>query len=482
MSLKPFPLVGGAYMSRSLNLDAQRCVNLYPVLGESGTAKTPSALFGTPGLRKLATLGGSGGIRGVFKPTSGDAIVVQGSSVYRVAANWSSTFVGTIDDGTGPVSMDDDGTNAVIVTGPNGYTVNLASNLFQQITDTAFYGSDYVYYSKTVWVFNRPGTRQFYLGTSGGSVGVEFDAADFASAVSNAEPIVRHIVNHEDVLLFKETTTEVWRAVVGGDFLYQRDTNAAIEKGCQAKHSVVALDSTVYWLGGDEHGGGIVWKLNGFTPERVSNDGLEFAIQGYAVTSDAQAYTYQQEGHTFYVLTFPTAGATWVYDAATRLWHERAYRNPATARFQRHRSANHMLFNGTHVVGDYADGRLYALDLGYYSDDGDPLVSLRACPHLASPTGNEVRYSKIRIDIETGVGLVVGQGADPVGMLRWSNDGGHTWSPLSEMKMGKIGEFKRRCELDMLGMARDRVFEWSCSDPVKRVVLSGSIDALDLGR
>lgn len=480
--LKPFPLVGGAYLSRSLNLDAQRCVNLYPVLGESGTAKAPSALFGTPGLRKLATLGGSGGIRGVFKPTSGDAIVVRGPSVYRVAANWSSTFVGTIDDGTGPVSMDDDGTNAVIVTGPNGYTVNLASNLFQQITDTAFYGSDYVYYSKTVWVFNRPGTRQFYLGTSGGSVGVEFDAADFASAVSNAEPIVRHIVNHEDLLLFKETTTEVWRAVAGGDFLYQRDTNAAIEKGCEAKYSIAPMDSTVYWLGGDDSGGGIVWRMNGYTPERVSNDGLEFAIQGYSTTSDAVAFTYQQEGHAFYQLNFPTAGATWVFDAATRLWHERAYRNPVSADFERHRAASHMFFNGEHVVGDHSDGRLYALDLDYFTDDGDPLVSLRSCPHLSTPTYNEVRFSRIRVDLEAGVGLPAGQGADPVLMVRWSNDGGHTWGPISQAKMGKIGEYRRRCELDRLGMARDRVFEISISDPVRRVVLGGAIDALDLGR
>lgn len=482
MALKPFPLVGGAYLSRSLNLDAQRCINFYPVLGESGTAKVVIALFGTPGKRRLVTLAGSGGIRATHKPTSGSSIVVQGSRVYRVATDWSYLFIGTIDPGTAPVSIDDDGTVAVIVTGEKGYTLNLATNAFAQITDPAFLGSDYVYFSATAFIFNRPNTRQFYLAFTDGSGGLTFDATDFASAISNAEPIVRHIVNHEDLVLFKRTTIEVWRTVSGGDFLYQRDGNAAIEKGCEAPHSVAAMDSSVYWLGGDASGGGIVWRMNGYTPERVSNDGLEFAMQNYETTEDAEAFTYQQEGHSFYQLNFPTAGASWVYDAATRLWHERAYRNPTTSLFERDRAAHHMFFNGTHVVGDRDDGRLYALDLDYFTDDNDAMVSLRSSSHLASPTGNEVRFSKIRILTEMGVGLNVGQGSDPKMMLRWSNDGGHSWTSLKDMKMGKIGQFKRQAQLDMLGLGRDRVFEVSISDPVKRVLLSGAVDALDLGR
>lgn len=475
----PFPLVGGAYQSRSLVLDAQRCVNLYPVLGESGTAKVVRALFGTPGLRRLATLPGVGGLRGLHVPTVGDAIAVQGSSVYRVARDWTATYVGDIDAATTPVSIADDGTVAVIVTGRNGYVLDLATNAVTQIQDEAFSGADYVYFNKTVFIFNKPGNPDFYITTGRG---VEFDALDFARATSNAEPIVRHVINHEELLLFKRTTTEIWRAVGGGDFLFMRDTNASIEKGCQAPHSVVSLDNTVYWLGGDADGGGIVWKLSGYTPERVSHDGLEHAIQNYADTSDAWAYSYQQEGHTFYVLTFPSAGATWAYDVATGFWHERAYLDPKTGEFGRHRGACHMHFAGQHVVGDWEDGRLYALDLGCYTDDGDPLVALRACPHISGNSGNEIRFNRLTLDVETGVGQVDGAGADPVLMLRWSNNGGRTWSSLKNLKMGKLGEYTRRVKADRLGMARDRVFEISISDPVKRVILGAAVDAVDTGR
>jgi hypothetical protein len=387
--------------------------------------------------------------------------------------------VGQIDVASTPASIADDGKTAIITTGPYGYALDLTTNTLGAIADEAFYGSNLVSYNKTVFVFTKPGSNVFYITTGDG---VKFDALDYASANSNAEPIIAHVVNHEELILFKSTTTEIWRAVSGGDFLFMRDTNAAIEKGCEAPYSVAALDNTIFWLGGDGDGGGVVWRLNGYTPERVSHDGLEYAIQNYARTDDAVAYSYQQEGHTFYVLSFPTAGATWAYDVATGFWHERAYRDPATGAFTRHRAACHMRYAGQHVVGDWADGRLYALDLGYFSDDGDPLVALRAAPHISGAGYNEIRFNRIIVDLEAGVGTTSGQGTDPVLMLRWSDDGGHTWSQLKALKMGALGEYKRRAKADRLGQARDRVFEISISDPVKRAILGASVDAVDTGR
>ena len=476
-----FPLVGGAYLSRSLVLDAQRCVNFYPALGESGTAKVVRALFGTPGLRRLATLDGEGGIRALYAPTAGAAIAIRGASVYRVAPDWSLTLAGTIDGSATPASIADNGRFAVIVTGEVGYTLDLGTNALAPITDPAFLGADFVAYTKGVFVFNKPHSSQFYLSLPGAGA-LQFDALDFAQANSNAENTARHVVNHEELVIFKRTTAEIWRAYSGGDFLFMRDTNAAVEKGCEAPHSVVALDNTVYWLGGDKDGGGVVWKLNGYTPERVSHDGLEFAIQNYPRTDDALAYGYQQEGHTFYVLSFPSARATWAYDVATGFWHERAYLDPNTGHFGRHRSASHMHFADTHVVGDWEDGRIYALDLNCYDDDGAPLVALRACPHIAGVGGNEVRYNRLVLDLEQGVGTVDGAGVDPALMLRWSNDGGRTWSALKTLRMGRLGEYRHRVKADRLGMARDRVFEISISDPVKRVILSATVDAVDTGR
>ncbi len=472
--------VGGAYQSRSLKLDAQRCVNFYPVMGESGTAKSVAALFGTPGLRLLTTLGGAGGIRAEYPPTNGgDAIVIQGGSVYRITSTFVSRLVGTIDLLTTPVSIADNGTTAVLVTGPNGYTLDLATDTLTQITDPAFYGAVRVSYNNVTFIFERPGTNQFYVTTPGA---VTFDALDFASAESNAEPIVSHIINHSELLLFKRTRTEVWSDSGNADFPYAENINASIEQGCAAAHSVVGLDNSVFWLGGDKNGTGIVWRLNGYTPVRISHAGIEKAIQGYSDISDAVGFAQQKEGQTFYFLTFPSGNATWVYDVATRLWHERAYLLPANGQLQRHRANAMMFFGGEHVVGDWENGKLYALDLDYYSDNGDPLVSLRAASHIADGDYKNIRFHEIEVDIEAGVGLTTGQGSNPKMMLRWSNDGGKTWSTLQEMSMGRIGETLARARAKRLGKARDRVFEISISDPVKRVVLGASVNATGLTR
>jgi hypothetical protein len=474
-----FPLVGGAYQSRSLNLDAQRCINLFPVLGESGNAKSVRALFGTPGLRRLATLAG-GAIRGLYRPSTGDAIAVAGYNVYRVATDFTATLVGTIDSNDTVASIRDNGTTAVLVTGEHGYKLDLAANTLTEITDDGFYGATCVSYNDNSFILDRPNTNQFYISAADGSV--TFDPLDFASAESNAEPIVSHIVNHGQVLLFKRTVTEVWGDSGNADFPYSRDGNALIEQGCAAAHSVVDLDNSVFWLGEDKNGHGVVWRLNGYTPQRVSHDGVEKAIQGYSDISDARAYAYQQEGETFYVLNFPSANATWVYGVKANLWHERAWRDPDTTQLNRHRSNCHMLWAGLHVVGDWENGALYALDLDCFDDDGDPLLALRSSPHVADGDYRRIRFHGLQVDVEAGVGLNVGQGDDPQMMVRWSDDGGHTWSNLRTTPMGRIGQYRARARVRRLGAGRDRVFEISISDPVKRVILGASVDAEGLTR
>ena len=225
-----------------------------------------------------------------------------------------------------------------------------------------------------------------------------------------------------------------------------------------------------------------MWLLNGYTPQRVSNDGVELAIQGYDDISDATAYAYQQEGETFYVLSFPSANATWVYGVKSGLWHERAWRDPDTSELNRHRSNCHMLWAGLHVVGDWENGNLYALDLDCFDDNGDPLLALRSSPHVSDGDYHRIRFHGLQVDVEAGVGLSTGQGDDPQMMVRWSDDGGHTWSNLRTVTVGRIGQYRARARLRRLGSGRDRVFEISISDPVKRVILGAAVDAEGLSR
>ena len=468
------PFVGPSYQTRSANFAAARCVNLFPVVSESEDSKSVAALYGTPGTRLLATLGGSGGIRGVHVPTSGgDAIVVRGGSVYRVNTSWVATLVGTVDDLSTPVSIKDNGVTAVITTGPNGYSLDLGTNVVTQISDPAFYGSRHVDFLNTYGILATPNSNVMYIT---GNNAITFDALDFASAESNAEPIVSHIVSHSEIVILKKTVTEVWSSSGDVDFPFAKNSNAAIEQGCAAPYSVVKMDNTVFWLGGNQEGQGIVWRLNGYTPVRVSTEAVEYAIAGYSAISDAVAYSYQQEGHTFYQLSFPTGNATWVYDANTSLWHERAYRNTSTGLLGRHRSNCHMFFGGQHVVGDWENGNLYALDLNYYSDNGSPMPAIRSGGHIASKDYSRIRHDLLQVDMETGVGLQSGQGSNPQAVLDWSDDGGKTWSNQHTASMGAVGKYGDRVRWTRLGSSRDRVYRITITDPVKRVILGASLN------
>jgi hypothetical protein len=285
-------------------------------------------------------------------------------------------------------------------------------------------------------------------------------------------------VDHREAWLFGSDSVEVWYDAGGVDFPLVRIQGAFNEIGCAAPFSVAKLDNSLFWLGQDARGQGIVYRANGYNGVRVSTHAVEYAIAQYGVISDALAYTYQQEGHTFYVLTFPSANATWVYDAATQAWHERA--GLTNGEFTRHRSNCQCNFKGSIIVGDFENGNIYTFDLQTYADNGSAQKWLRSWRALPTGTNNLKRtaHHTLQLDCETGVGLSTGQGSDPQAMLRWSDDGGHTWSNEHWSPMGAIGKYGHRVFWRRLGMTlklRDRVYEVSGTDPVKISIVGAEL-------
>ena len=465
-----FPFVGASYTARSKTFDSQRCINLYPEMSGSGSSKSVAALIGTPGLALWATLTG-GGIRGLLAFNASTAIVVAGASVYSVTSSGVATLIGTV-DGAGPVSMASNGIVVMLVTGPSGYVVTPgATGSVVKIANSNFYGADRVDFLDGYFIFNKPGTGQFQIT---GLYDTTIGGLDFATAEGAPDNLVSLIVDHRELWLLGERTTEVWFNSGDVNFPMSRIQGAFIEHGCAATHSVCKLDNSVFWMGADDKGRGMVFRAAGYVPQRISTHALEYAIGQYARVDDAIGWTYQQEGHAFYVLTFPTANATWCFDASTGLWHERAYRDASNA-LGRHRGNCHMVFAGKNIVGDWESGKLYALDLDTYTDNGDAIPRIRSCPHIANDL-KRVFYAALQIDMETGVGLTDGQGSDPQAMLQWSDDGGFTWSNELWASIGKLGERKTRVRWRRLGKARDRVFQVTITDPVKVEIVGASLE------
>ena len=468
------PFVGQAYEARSLNLDAQRCINLYPEFDPTG--KWVSALFGTPGLDLLATVGG-GPIRG--SELMGSLLyVVSGAELYSVDSTWTATLLGTMTSSiSGPVSMANNGWQVIIVDGKAGWLYTRTTGAFAKITDVDFPAQPLqVVYQDGWFIVTAVDTQAITINKTPDSGAVWTDGGT-ASASRQPDNIVSILSDHRELWLFGQLTTEVWYNSGNSDFPFEPIQGAFIEQGCAATFSACKMDNSVLWLGADNRGQGIIWRAQGYSPQRVSTHAIETAIAKYSTISDAQGYTYQDEGHTFYVLTFPTADKTWVYDAAPPgTWHERAYMTPTNGSLHRHRSNSYSFFNRRHVVGDWETGELYGFSLDTYTDNGDYIRAVRRCQHIMSDL-KDIRHNQLQIDFEAGVGLQTGQGSSPQAMLRWSDDGGFTWSNEHWTTIGAAGKTTARAIWRRLGMSRDRIYELVLTDPVKRVILGATLDA-----
>jgi len=497
------PILGSAYVARSVNAADNRMINLFPeVIVEGG--KGPAFLNRAPGLR-LEVAVGTGPVRGLWA-FGGYAYVASGNTLYRIDSQYNITTIGLLAN-DGPVSMTDDGIHLFIACNGPSFVYNANTLAFGEITDIDFPGALTVSYLDGYFVFIEPNSQRVWVTQLLDPTSI--DPLDFASAEGSPDDLVSSITDHSEVWLFGTNSVEVWYNAAGSGFPLQRIQGAFNEIGCAATYSVAKLDNGLFWLGADSRGRGIVYRSNGYTGVRVSTHAVEWQIQQYGDISDAIAYTYQQDGHAFYVLTFPTANTTWVYDVSTQAWHERA--SFTNGDFGRHRSNCQMAFNSEVIVGDYQNGNLYAFDLEVYADFNRPqkwLRSWRALPTGANTLKRTAQHS-LQLDAETGVGLpgitqvpghiyltpfiIVGDFyindellivpevndyVQPKIMLRWSDDGGHTWSNEHWKSMGGVGEYGTRVIWRRLGMTnklRDRVYEVSGTDPVKVAIIGAEL-------
>jgi hypothetical protein len=536
------PILGSTYVARSVNAADSRMVNLFPELVPEG-GKEPAFLQRAPGLRLLATLG-AGPVRGLWQ-FGGFGYAVSGNTLYKITTAWTATVLGTI-AGTGPVSMSDNGTQLFVAANGPSYIYNASTNVFAQIVDPDFPGAVTVGSIDGYFVFNEPNSQKVWVTSL--LDGAAIDPLDFASAEGSPDGLVSLTVSNREIWLFGTNSTEVWYDAGTADFPLQRIQGASNELGCTAPYSVAKMDNTVFWLGADARGRGMVYRANGYVGQRISTHAVEWHIQQYGNLSDAIGYTYQQDGHSFYVLIFPQANTTWVYDLATQAWHERAgWDNGA---FTRHRSNCQMAFNDEIVVGDFENGNIYAFDLDVYADNGAIQRWLRSWRAIPSGQNTLLRttHHSLQLDCETGVGLAqypaydaedliaengdlliaeyvqndittesgeeltteagdgfefiadvpdypipfvppmyltttsypAAPGYNPQVMMRWSDDGGHTWSNEHWTSIGLIGNYGKRAFWRRLGMTlkiRDRVYEVSGTDAVKIAIMGAELRA-----
>lgn len=494
-----FGFVGQAYEAPDPYQDAQRLINWYCEISQDDKSKTPVALLGCPGLNSIfdfsITTSGiavpnTGGLRGVWVLPGGvEALWVVGQAVILTRmtvpatqtsiAQFAKFYIGNLLTNSGPVCIRDNGPGgyAAIVDGPYGYFYNIATGILNQIIDPAFYGADRVAFIDGWLIFNKPGTQTFYT-TGPVAYTITFPGAFFALKDSSSDNLITLAESNRELWLIGERTSEVWYDAGGTNFAFSRVPGVSPQIGCAAKHSIASMGTSLIWLGKSERGENVVIRTNQYSYEDISTRAVEAAITSYPLISDAIGGVYEEEGHLFYVLTFPTADKTWVYDDSTKMWHQRASFDPATATFHRFKGSCFANYQNIRMVGDYQAQKAYQMSRQFYMDGDTPLIATRRCPHLWSKENRErLFHSSLQVEFAPGVGLQTGQGSNPQAMMRFSDDGAATFGTVRTTTIGAAGRFKNRAMWRRLGQARDRVYEVSISDPVRRDVVGATLYA-----
>lgn len=476
-----FGFVGPTYVAASIYQNGEDCINWYaeidPTKKAQGILGSPqrgiTALYPCPGTLLQLSLPQAAPVRALYVVPGGQTLyAVCGTGLYQITPQFVATLVGTLSSNQGPVGIKDNGNSLYITDGANRYFYTWATNTFTKVTDGAFNGGTVVDIVDNYLIYNDPGTQTWGCTNIASIIS---NALNFGAADAGPDNLVSMIVVNREIFLITEYRTEVWIDVGTFPFPFQRIPGTSSQHGTVAPFSVARLGESCAYLSQDTRGQLVVVLMVGYAPKRISTHAIEQAIQQYTTVSDAIAFTYQQNGHEFYVLTFPTADATWVYDLATEMWHKRAWRDNNNV-LHRHRANCMALFQGQIIVGDYQNGNLYQLSTSTYTDNGATLPCIRRSTHLTSDLKREFFHS-LQIQFQPGVGLQTGQGSNPQAMLIWSDDGGSTWSNQHWTFIGKVGKYKNRAIWRRLGTARDRIFEVQVTDPVNRVVISAELEA-----
>lgn len=453
----PIPLVGPSNEGIHPKADCQRTINLFPVKAEREGEKARWHLVGTPGTTEFADV--TNLVRGKYV-MDGRLFVVSGNALLELYDDGTTATWGTIGSIRGRVTIAELNDTLVIGDGSGFYSTDLSSTTISVITDAPA-GRFCISFNQRILYLESGSGRVYYSDLNDATT---IDPLNFFTAENKPDDALTLHATEDQVWIFGVDTIEPWYDAGDADNPFQRVAGGVIHAGVLAEDTVVRADNSFFWVEKDAHGQGIVRRSQGFTPLRVSTAAVErFTASATSLT----AYSYQEQGHLFYVLNADEG--TWAFDLKENEWHERAWLNQATGELERQRAEIHAFAFGKHLVSDYETGQIFEQSMAYYSDDGVPLVARRLSA-ASDADGRSLTVDELTVDMATGVGLVTGQGSDPQAMLRYSTDGGQTFSAELHRDIGAIGKTLSRVNFTRLGVGWDWAFEVSISDPIPRVI------------
>lgn len=467
---------GPSYESQSPIADAELCLNWYTEAMESASAASKQVLYPTPGVINFATALVGSRVRQLYSIIALNVercFTVISNALFDVAADMTLTNRGTLAEDTNIatlVSNGDGGGQLFATSGGEGYCLDLVTNLLTNPVSAVTVASMVDGYIVALDATTSTLKISDLLDAN------TWDPTQFAQRSAQPDPWRAMVVNYNEIWLLGSQTSEVWYDAGNFPFPFALRPGAIMQQGIAATFSAAVLDGSVIWLAHNQNGQNQVVAASGYVPTRISNHAMEWQISRYSRVDDATAWVYEDQGHPFYVLNFPTAGVTWVYDKSTQQWHRRDTWISEENRSDAWHPQCHTFAFGKHLVGDRNAPTIYQMDVTFGLDvDGRAIRRVRRGPPLGKEM-DRLYLGKFQIQMEVGLGVQSGQGSDPQALLRWSKDGAQTWGNYRTRSAGRIGQYNTLVSWERNGMGRQCVPELVVSDPIPWRITNAFID------
>jgi hypothetical protein len=457
------------YKSKSLPLSSQRLVNMYAEM-EPDDARSVLALFGSPGLTSLVGFGTFFTVY-AMKKMGVYLYAVVGNVLYQINDALVATAVGTLTTAPGKVRLSSNGTQLTILTSVgSAWTYTPSTDTFAQITDGDYQLASDVTFIDGYTVFSVQGSDQFFYSDQFDSTA--YDALDFQTAEWEPDKLIGIRKVAGELWAFGERTIEIYQNT-GGELLFGRINGASMNVGCLVRDSISIIDNTVFWLGDDR----FIYAASGYQYKKISNFAIDQEIEGYTINDLEQAisFSYEWQGHKFYVITFPSKNRSFQFDIMTGLWAERESTENGSNTIIRWRANCFETFGRYRVVGDYKTGKLFYMDDTNFTEGEEEMFA----DIVTSPLFNgfvRTTISALYIDAETGVGTLSGEGSNPKISIWISNNGGRTYSNEITRDLGIRGAYREIVKFTPIGNADNYTFKIRISDPVKKNIFGGYVD------
>jgi hypothetical protein len=463
----PVQITGGSYQSQSKPLSSQQTVNFYPKA--TPLAKEKFVLFSFPGL-KLA--GAPTGLLGIDRGLHRMAEVlyqVKGQTLYRIAKSGAHTILGAI-LGIDRCIMANDGINLFIVSITGVYQYNSDTVTISLVTDVNIVGAKSVAFINNQFIY----TNDLFSVISNVGDGSTANGLNIIGEESLPDNMVRDYIFDDIIYRASQRSIVAWYNSGQGNPPIERLQGRIFQVGLAAINSIDRTDEAFYWLGDDFS----IYQSTAGAKSKISTDAISNEIQTYSTVADAIANVFIIDGINFYSINFPSGGKTFVLNESLgkQGWFELSS-GMSNGNYQ---GTSLIECYGKTFVADVENGNVYTLDAKTYTNNGETIKRVRTTGNVNSEpfgvNGKLIQMSKAKFIMESGVGLISGQGENPRIMVEYSDDGGFTFKHGSWPKVGRLGERTLQIQFFNLGKFYDRIFRISTTDPVSYSIFSATID------